>query len=247
MRLEEGGQGLSHDLRRCTVANESRLTLLDALDPAERAQLLARSVPRHLAPGTILSLAGGDGRRVHIVENGVVKLTARDAEGRETILALAVRGDVLGDLAAIDNRPQPVDSIAATPCDLLGIDSKALGDVLASNPAAAFAMTRSLASRLRWVCGTALERTSVSVPARLAGRLLELADLVGRADDGAVEIEVPLGQADLGRLAGMCRESACKALRQFRANGLIDYRRRRLRILDPDALEAIRTGIPPGL
>jgi CRP-like cAMP-binding protein len=181
---------------------------------------------------------------VHIVENGVVKLTARDGEGRETILALAVRGDVLGDIAAIDNRPQPVDSIAATPCDLLGIDSEALGDVLARNPAAAFAMARSLAARLRWVCGTALERTSVSVPARLAGRLLELADLVGRSDDDAVEIEVPLGQADLGRLAGMCRESACKALRQFREHGLIDYRQRRLRILRPDALEAIRTGIP---
>ena len=223
---------------------ETHPTLLDALGPAERAHLLERSVPRHLAPGTILSLAGGDARRVHIVENGVVKLTARDGEGRETILALAVRGDVLGDIAAIDNRPQPVDSIAATPCDLLGIDSEALGDVLARNPAAAFAMARSLAARLRWVCGTALERTSVSVPARLAGRLLELADLVGRSDDDAVEIEVPLGQADLGRLAGMCRESACKALRQFREHGLIDYRQRRLRILRPDALEAIRTGIP---
>jgi CRP/FNR family cyclic AMP-dependent transcriptional regulator len=223
-----------------------RPTLLDALDPSERARLLERSVPRHLAPGTILSLAGQTASRVHLVENGVVKLTARDGEGRETILALAVRGDVLGDLAAIDQRPQPVDSIAATPCDLIGLDSQVLSDVLARNPAAAFAMTRSLASRLRWVCGTALERTSASVPARLAGRLLELADLLGRVDDDAVEIEVPLGQADLGRLAGMCRESACKTLRQFKQGGLIDYRRSRLRILKPDALEAIRTGIAPG-
>lgn len=224
---------------------ESRLTFLDALEPTERARLMERAVPRHLAPGTILSLAGHPGRRVHIIETGVVKLTARDSDGRETILALAVRGDVLGDLAAIDNLPHPVDSIAATPCDLLGIDAELLSDILSRNPDAAFAMTRSLASRLRWVCGTALERTSVTVPARLAGRLLELADLIGRIDNGAVEIEVPLRQADLGRLAGMCRESACKALRQFREGGLVDYRAGCLRILRPDALEEVRTGIRP--
>jgi CRP/FNR family cyclic AMP-dependent transcriptional regulator len=223
----------------------ARPTLLDALEPSERLRLLARSVPRHLAPGGILSLAGERGGRVHIVQKGVVKLTARDGDGRETILALAVRGDILGDLAAIDDLPHPVDSIAATPCDLLGVEATMLNDILVRNPAAAFALTRSLASRLRWVCGIALERTSVNVPARLAGRLLDLAELIGRIDDGAVELEIPLAQADLGRLAGMCRESACKALRQFRERGLIDYRDRRLRILRPDALEHIRTGIPP--
>jgi CRP/FNR family transcriptional regulator, cyclic AMP receptor protein len=224
---------------------ESHLTLLDVLDQSERERLLERSVPRHLAPGSIVSLAGRQGTRVHLIESGVVKLTARDSDGHETILALAVRGDVLGDLAAIDDGPQPVDSIAATSCDLLGLDAELLRDVLARNPAAALAITRSLATRLRWVCGTALERTSASVPARLAGRLLELADLLGRMNGDSVEIDVPLGQADLGRLAGMCRESACKTLREFRQRGFIDYHRRGLRILRPEALEAVRTGFSP--
>ena len=84
---------------------------------------------------------------------------------------------------------------------------------------------------------TAVERTSSEVPARLAGRLLDLADLLGTVRQGAVEMELPLAQGDLGRLAGMCRESACKTLRRFKSQGLLDYRGRRLRILRPDALE----------
>jgi CRP/FNR family transcriptional regulator, cyclic AMP receptor protein len=220
-------------------------TLLEVLDPYDRLLLLDRAVARRLEPGTILSLAGEPAGRVHIVQAGVVKLTARDGDGRETTLGLALGGDVLGDLAAVDGLPQPLDYIAATTCELLGIDARALSDILARNPAAALAVTRSLASRLRWLCETALERTSVNVPARLAGRLLDLARLIGHTDGGAIEFRVPLGQADLGSLAGMCRESACKTLRQFKERGYIDYRRRHLRILRPDALEGIRSGIPP--
>jgi hypothetical protein len=45
----------------------------------------------------------------------------------------------------------------------------------------------------------------------------------------------------------MCRESTCKTLRRFQREGLVDYRRRRLRIMRPDALEEIKvTGRVPG-
>jgi CRP-like cAMP-binding protein len=49
-----------------------------------------------------------------------------------------------------------------------------------------------------------------------------------------------VAQGDLGRLAGISRESTCKALRSFQSQGLLDYRGRRLRILRPDVLERIR-------
>jgi CRP-like cAMP-binding protein len=93
---------------------------------------------------------------------------------------------------------------------------------------------------MRWLYATTLERTSSEVPARLAGRLLDLGDLLGRIHQGALEIDLPVAQGDLGRLAGISRESTCKALRSFKSQGLLDYRGRRLRILRPDALERIR-------
>lgn len=199
-----------------------------------------RSVPRHLAPGDHLYLAGDRARRAHLITSGLVKLVARDGEGRETILCLALPGEITGETAAIDGLPQPLDAVAASHTDVLGFDADLLVEVLERNPAAAMQLSLTTAERLRWVYGTALERTSSEVPARLAGRLLDLADILGRINDGAVELELPLGQGDLGRLAGMCRESACKTLRRFKAQGLVDYRGRRLRILRPDVLERIK-------
>jgi CRP-like cAMP-binding protein len=123
---------------------------------------------------------------------------------------------------------------------VLGIDADMFVQMLSRSPSGALELARAMAQRTRWLCDAALERSTATVPARLAGRLLDLADLLGRVDRGAIEMELPLAQEDLGSLAGMCRESACKTLRTFKRQGLLDYRGRRLRILRPDALERIR-------
>ena len=214
--------------------------IIESLPARERERLLNRSIARTLHAGQRLYMAGDRARRAHFVVRGVIKLTARDADGNETILGLAVPGELIGEVAAVDHLPQPMDAVAATHTELIGIDADLLLEVLQSNARAALEIARLLAQRNRWMSETALERTSSEVPARLAGRLLDLADLLGRVERGAIEMDLPLGQGDLGRLAGMCRESACKTLVRFRKAGLLEYRGRKLRILRPDALERIR-------
>lgn len=216
--------------------------IIDCLPPRERARLLDRAVARRVAPGEILYLAGDRERRVHIVTGGVVKMTARSAQGTETILCLALPGDVVGDIAAVDSLPQPLDAIAATRAAIVGLDADLFIEIVSASRIASIELSRALAARMRWICETALERTTGEVPARLAGRLLDLADLMGAVRQGAIEIDLPLAQRDLGRLAGMCRESTCKTLRRFKSQGMLDYEGRRLRILRPDALERIRCG-----
>ena len=214
--------------------------VLDALPERDRRALVERAVPRTIRRGQILYMAGERERRLHLVTDGIMKLTARDGSGNETILGLAVPGDLIGEVAAIDELQQPLDAVAATNASVLGIDADTFMDIVSRNGKAAVELARCLATRTRWMCDTAMERSNSEVPARLAGRLLDLADMLGRVDSGAVEVELPLAQADLGRLAGMCRESACKTLRSFKAKGVVDYRGRRLRILRPDVLEKIR-------
>ena len=214
--------------------------VIDALCPTDRSRLLDRAVPRTLVAGERLYLAGHRLDRVHLVCSGVIKMTAADAEGRETILCLGLAGDVIGDVAALDGQAQPLDAVAVIGTAVLGFDANFFVQLLERNPEAGLELARALARRTRWIIDTALERTGSELAARLAGRLLDLADLVGRVRDGAVELEVPLPQADLGGLAGMCRESANRTLKSFKRQGVVDYRGRRLRILRPDALERIR-------
>jgi CRP-like cAMP-binding protein len=214
--------------------------VLESLVPSDRARLLERAVPRSLRRGQSLYLAGDSIRRAYVVDSGVLKLSARNLQGRSTILGLALPGDIVGDIGALDGRPQPLDALAATRCDVLGIDADLLLEMVARTPSAALEVARSLARSLRCIYGSAAERTTGTCSARLAGRLLDLADALGRPRTWGLELDLPLAQEDLGQLAGMSRESTCKTLRTFKRAGLLDYRGRRLHILRRQALENIR-------
>jgi CRP/FNR family cyclic AMP-dependent transcriptional regulator len=215
-------------------------SVIDSLAPDARRGLLQRAAAQQLHRGQALHLTGESGARTHLLVRGVVKLCARNVDGGATILGLALAGDLIGDVALLDGRGQPLDAIAATRCDLMSLSSEALLEALASSPEAALEMARALARRHRWLSEAAMERSTSPVPARLAGRLLDLAAALGRAREGTVELELPVAQEDLGRLAGMSRESACKTLRALQRAGVLTYRGRRVRILRPDALERLR-------
>jgi CRP-like cAMP-binding protein len=219
---------------------ETICPVIAGLNPSDRDGLVARSVPRSLRRGDALFFAGENSGRIHVVIEGVLKLSACDPQGNESILGLAVPGDLVGEIAAIDGDVQPLDAVATTSCELIGLDAEALLRAIAAAPEAAAAVIELLARRNRWICAATVERTLGHVPARLAGRLLDLADSLGRMNQGTIELELPLAQDELGRLAGMCRESACKTLRRFKRSGVVDYRGRSLRILRPDVLEKIR-------
>lgn len=217
-----------------------RSTVLDPLAPAERERLFGRAVPRTLAAGEALCFAGEAPRRVHLVTGGVLKLVGRDLDGNQTILGLCVAGDLAGAAEALGGGAAPYDHVAATPAAVLGFDAVLFAQVLARDPAACLALVRQLARRVQWLCEAAQERSSAHVPARLAGRLLDLADLIGRRRESYIELELPFPQRDLGGLAGMCRESACKTLRRWKSQGTVDYEGRTLRIRRPEVLRAIR-------
>lgn len=215
---------------------------LGFLPPPERILLGRRSVIRRFDQGDVLFLAGDFPARVHVVLHGVVKLVTRDERGRETIVALAARGGLLGEVAALDRAPQPVDAVAATAVTVASYDAEEFIEAIARSPRACLGLAAHLAGRTRAMCDLMHERNTAPAPARLAGRLLHIAQLLGTTESGAFELDLPVPQKDLGAFAGMSRELACRTLRRLQRDGVLHYRSRRLHILRPDVLERIRCG-----
>jgi CRP-like cAMP-binding protein len=214
--------------------------LLDELPASKRILLTRRSVTRTLEKGESLFLEGEQTDRVHVVTSGVLKLCARAGDGSEAIVALAVQGELIGEFPALLGGPNPYDAIAVTDCELVGFDGDLLIKALLSQPSTALGLVTAVAERSRWASDSLIERTAGNATARLAGRLLGLSELLGHRHGGTIDLPMPVPQEDLARLSGMCRENACKILRNFKRAGVVDYSRKRLRILRPDALEKIK-------
>ncbi|CAN5676061.1 Crp/Fnr family transcriptional regulator [soil metagenome] len=217
-----------------------RSALFEALS-GSGVELFEHARPMTLLSGERLCVAGDRDLGVFVVRSGMLKLLGNSASGRESIICLAFPGEIIGEVAAFDGRPQPLDVVAATRSELLAISTKALVRALLEVPGAAVAAGALMARRSRWMCDTAVERNIRYAPARLAGRLLGLAQHCGAEAGEPIQIGLPLPQSDIGKLAGMCRESACRALKSFQEAGAIDYQRSRLSILNPQVLEQIRS------
>lgn len=216
--------------------------VLDALSAKDRHDLMDRSVSKVLEAGEFLFLSGDEPRRLFLVETGVLKISVVDTEACETVVGLLVEGDLVGHDALVEDMPHHADVVAVGPCRVRSLDGEHLLMILERDPRAALEVARSLAERLRKTREMALERTTGEVPNRLAGRLMELAELLGRMHSGTIVVDLPLDQTDLGKLAGICRESTCKAMSRFRKHGIVDYTGKELRILRPDLLQKLRCG-----
>jgi CRP-like cAMP-binding protein len=219
---------------------ENHGPVIDALSPELRSEILDRAIARKLSKGSWLHVAGEPARRIYVLLEGWMKLSVCDGEGRASAIDLVVAGDLVGDVAALDGLDHPWDAIALTDCRVLAIDAERFRELVGREGRASLEWARELAVRVRRLAASAGERGTSVVIARLAGRLLDLADLAGRMRGGTIEIEMPLDQTDIGSLAGMSRESACRGLRHLQREGAISYEPSRLRIARPDVLERLR-------
>ena len=81
-----------------------------------------------------------------------------------------------------------------------------------------------------------LRQAAEDVPQRLAQCLVSLARLHGVEEDGAVVVDLPLSQLDLANIVGASRDAVAKTLQSWRDSDLVRTSRRRIEMLDLDAL-----------
>jgi CRP/FNR family transcriptional regulator, cyclic AMP receptor protein len=84
-----------------------------------------------------------------------------------------------------------------------------------------------------------VEFGSSGTVARVAARLVELAEDHGQPGPGGLLIGVPLTQVELAGWVGASREAVVRALSTLRTRGLLTTGRRAIRVLDLDGLRAL--------
>jgi CRP-like cAMP-binding protein len=224
---------MSSDALRQTL---DRLPLLAQVPAGAKARLaLAARQVRYRDGETVFRCGdpGTDG--MLLVLDGVVRLHLSTASGREITLGLVGAGEPLGELALIDGGPRSADATALTPVTGLMIRTASAIEVFESDPAAAVALLRALAARLRRTTDQ-LEAVGLRpVPQRLAAALLKLA----AADPAGL---VRLHQGQLATLVAATRPKVNLALGEFRQRGFVLPSRAGLRIGDTTGLQAVARG-----
>jgi CRP/FNR family transcriptional regulator, cyclic AMP receptor protein len=208
---------------------------LDRLGPADRAALLDAGRPRRYRAGETIFLTGERGGDVVLITGGRAKVTVASRHGTETVLSLRGRGDVIGELAAIDDddtAPRGATVVALEAVDTRVVRSADFRAIVARRPSMALELLRMVAERLRASDRRLVEFGASDTTRRVARLLAEMAEADATPTDGGLLLASNLTQDDLAGLVGASRESVARALAALRARGFVATGRRQVVVLD---------------
>jgi len=205
------------------------------------ATLAGLALHRRLRDGERLFAKGDEADGLYGVLSGRVRISTTAADGRELLVNLFEPGGWFGEISMFDGLPRTHDAYAVGDTTLLLIPRERFLALLAERPALYPHFLRMLCRKLRRSFAWIEYEAFLPLPARLATRLLELADTYGDPVDGGVLIRLHLPQEELGRMLNISRQSVSKELNALRERGCISLEYGRVLVRDRALLEAVAT------
>lgn len=191
-----------------------------ALPLAEREQMVAQAELLRLRKGEMLFRQGDAPSGFYVLVSGSMKMSSLREDGREAILAVIEPGIWFGEISLIDDQPRTHDATAIGVVQVLQLPRPAF-DKLMESAVFARAVAALLAGRVRLLYGIVEDATLRSTRARVARRLLLMAQ--GDATmSPQMRPRVPVSQEGLAMMMGITRQTLSKELRLLADDGVVE-------------------------
>ena len=210
--------------------------LLDRLEPDELDRLMAFARSERYDGGEVIFRKGEPGHSMMMIVSGRIKISSASRHGKEVVLAVLGPGEVVGEMAILEDKTRSADATALERSEVLVLQRRDFIPFLERNPQISIRMLGILSARLRRTSEKLRDRAFMSLSSRLAKTLLDLALTDGRDQPEGVRIAVTLSQKNLGALLGASRESVNKQLRAWQSEGLIRMGRGHIILNQPQDL-----------
>ena len=209
---------------------------LDELSPAETARLRRQAAHREHAAGEMIFTPTPNPRCVYLLERGLVRIYRISDTGTETTFGYVRPGEIFGELAVFSSWPRESYARAVRTSLVWRLPREAIREVLASHPGIGLAITTQVGSRMKRIESRVETLVFRSVPSRVAGMLVELAEDFGRRDGHGIVIDLTISQEELGTLVGASRQAVNVSLRELERDHILRRRGRRIVLFDVDRL-----------
>jgi CRP/FNR family transcriptional regulator, cyclic AMP receptor protein len=196
---------------------------------------LSHLVTRSHPANQVILLENDWGGSLYFILEGWVKIRTYNLEGKEVTLNIIGKGELFGEMAALDEVPRSTDVITLTNTTIASLPAQDFVKLLQTEPMAGMRLAQLMARRLRQVNRRLRLRESDS-QSRVADALIFLAE--GQGKKGNTGTEIPnLPHRELSSLSGLARETVTRVLTKLEKKGLIQRDQDVICIPDLSALE----------
>lgn len=213
--------------------------LFQNLTRSDLQGILQSAGERRKRKGEFYFQQGEPSTEVFLLTNGKVKLVRTDPDGRSVILRIIAPAEPFGERAALGGATRNASAQALEDSRALVWDAPTLLQAMMSHPAVSLNALRLMEERLEQQRGRFQDLSTSGVERRLARLLLRLGQSMGRKTPRGVVIEIALTGQDLAELAITTPYTISRILTGWRRLKIVDARRERILILDPQRVAVI--------
>jgi CRP-like cAMP-binding protein len=187
--------------------------------------------------GEVIFEEGENINGVYCVKDGICKLSKLSKNGKDQIVKIVVKGDLLGQRSLVTDESSNLQATALNDMEVCFIPKSEIMNDLQKNSQFSFDVLKDMANDLKEADDIIVNIAQKTVRERLAETLIYIHNNFGVNPDGT--LSVLLSREDYANIVGTATESAIRILSQFKKEKLISTKGKYIKIEDLQGLKRV--------
>ena len=227
-------------MSKCEQCIVRQFNSLKHLSKEELVRMSGCKTSKIIKKGEYLFEEGEHINGVFCIKDGVCKVSKMSENGKNQIVNLIKRGDLIGERSLVSDEVSNLNAVALEDMEVCFIPKDEIITDLEKNTNFTMDVLKTMASSLKNADNLIVDMAQKSVKQRLAEALLNLQDKFGVTSENTINIQ--LSREDIANIIGTATESAIRLLSDLKKKKIILFKGKEISILDKKELEKIAHG-----
>lgn len=177
---------------------------------------------------------------IFCIKDGICKVSKMSENGKNQIVNLVKRGDLIGERSLISDEVSNLNATALIDLEVCFIPKSEIIRDLEKNSDFTFDVLKKMANSLKSADDLIVDMAQKTVKQRLAETLLKLEEKFGTTAENIIDIH--LSREDIANIIGTATESAIRLLSDLKKKEIIIFKGKDIKIINHKELEKIAHG-----
>ena len=227
-------------MSKCEQCIVRQFNSLKHLSKEELIRMSSCKTSKMVKKGEVLFNEGEHINGVFCIKDGVCKVSKMSENGRNQIINLVQRGDLLGERSLISEQVSNLKAVALNDMEVCFIPKDEIVRDLEKNNNFTMSVLKDMATSLKTADDLIVDMAQKTVKQRLAETLLHLNSKFKNQETGLIDIQ--LSREDFANIIGTATESAIRLLSELKKKKTIAFVGKHIKVLDEKVLEKITNG-----
>lgn len=224
-------------MSKCEQCIVREFSSLKALNKDELMKIAECKTSKTIKKGETIFAEGENVNGIFCVKDGICKMTKLSPNGKDQIVKLVTKGELLGQRSMISDEPANLSAVALEDMQVCFIPKTEILGFFDKNNQFSMNVMKSICGDLRLADDHMVNMAQKSVKERLAETLIYLHETFGTNTDKTLKVQ--LSRDELASMIGTATESCIRLLSDFNKLGLIELVGKKIVLKDIQKLKKL--------